>query len=127
MCIFTTGYGQNKTLSCLIDYNLQRSGRVKALPFGCCAALTRPDPADMIQTSKQSLSVAQIPPYSVNPHSNRNLLLYPMLQVPLSSINRKLSYRKISASLSLLHAFFSLPSMTFIFRELTLRACCLQT
>ena len=60
LCSFTTGYGQNETLSCLIDYDLQRSGRVKALPFGCCAALTRPDPADMIQTSKQSLSAAQI-------------------------------------------------------------------
>ena len=34
MCIFITGYGQNETLSCLIDYNLQ--------------------------TSKQSLSAAQI-------------------------------------------------------------------
>src|SRR5699024_8988594 len=63
-CSFTTGYGQNETLSCLIDYDLQRSGRVKALPFGCCAALTHPDPADMIQTSKQSLSVARISPLS---------------------------------------------------------------
>ena len=59
MCSFTTGYSQNETLSCLIDYDLQKSGRVKALPFGCCAALTRPDPADMIQTSRQSLSTAQ--------------------------------------------------------------------
>ncbi|HJD41663.1 MAG TPA: hypothetical protein H9910_01435, partial [Candidatus Mediterraneibacter quadrami] len=62
ICIFITGYGQNETLSCLINYNLQRSGGVKALPFGCCAALTHPDPADMIQTSRQSLSAAQIPP-----------------------------------------------------------------
>ena len=62
LCSFTTGYGQNETLSCLIDCDLQRSGRVKALPFGCYAALTRPDPADMIQTSKQSLSVVRIPP-----------------------------------------------------------------
>ena len=60
LCPITTGYGQKETLSCLIDYDLQRSGRVKAWPFGCCAALTRPDPADMIQTSKQSLSAAQL-------------------------------------------------------------------
>ena len=37
------------------------SRRVKDLPFGCCAALTRPDPADMIQTSRQSLSAVRIP------------------------------------------------------------------
>ena len=60
LCPITTGYGQNETLSCLIDYDLQRSGCVKALPFGCCAALTHPDPADMIRTSKQSLSAVQI-------------------------------------------------------------------
>ena len=60
LCPITTGYVQNETLPCLINYDLQRSRCVKALPFGCCAALTHPDPADMIQTSSQSLSAAQI-------------------------------------------------------------------
>ena len=71
MCIFITGYGQNETLSCLINYNLQRSGCVKALTFGCCAALTHPDPVDMIQTSRQSLSAAQ----TLSPVSTHSLVI----------------------------------------------------